>query len=132
MSETLQTLNSGCHCGAIVFTCRVPKEIEVEACNCSICTMSGYLHVIIAEKNFELLSGEDQLATYTFNSGVAEHYFCKICGVKSFYKPRSNPDGISINLRCLDKRAFDKIDIVDFDGQNWEANAAKLAHKSKA
>jgi len=119
-----------CHCKAVVFEVQAKEDAEIEKCNCSICSMSGYLHLIVPKKNFTLLSGESELETYTFNSGVAQHYFCKTCGIKPFYIPRSNPDGIDVNVNCLEK-APAKMRIVNFDGLNWEANAHKLAHKSK-
>ena len=118
-----------CHCKAVVFEVQAREDAEIEKCNCSI-SMSGYLHLIVPKKNFTLLSGESELETYTFNSGVAQHYFCKTCGIKPFYIPRSNPDGIDVNVNCLEK-APAKMRIVNFDGLNWEANAHKLAHKSK-
>lgn len=120
----------GCHCGAVQFEVEAPDSVEVENCNCSICQMTGYLHLIVPLRNFRLLAGEDKLTTYRFNTGVAEHRFCRVCGIKSFYIPRSNPDGVDINLRCLRKRP-PQVRIVDFDGQNWESNAASLAHKSQ-
>ncbi|MFC4698766.1 GFA family protein [Glaciecola siphonariae] len=119
-----------CHCTAVKFEVQLPDEVESERCNCSICAKSGLLHVIIPKRDFTLLSGEDVLSTYTFNTGAAKHTFCKICGIKAFYTPRSNPDGVSVNLNCLDKFP-PKVRIVDFDGQNWEQNAHTLAHKSK-
>lgn len=119
-----------CHCGAVSFEVEAGDEVEVENCNCSICQMTGFLHLIVPKRHFRLLSGEEQLTTYTFNSGVAQHKFCKICGIKSFYIPRSNPDGVDVNIRCL-KTAPEKVNIVDFDGQNWELNAHKVAHKSQ-
>ncbi len=120
----------GCHCGAVRFAVEAPESVEVERCNCSICAKSGFLHLIVPLSRFELLSGEDDLTTYTFNTGVAEHYFCRHCGIKPFYKPRSNPDGMDVNLNCLDEFP-PEVSIVEFDGQNWESNAAALAHKSK-
>ena len=120
----------GCHCGAVRFAVEAPDSVEVERCNCSICTKSGFLHLIVPRSRFELLSGESDLTTYTFNTGVAEHYFCRHCGIKPFYRPRSNPDGMDINLNCLDQTP-PKVTVVEFDGQNWEANAATLAHKSE-
>ena len=120
----------GCHCGAVRFEVEAPESVEVERRNCSICTMSGYLHLIVPRKNFNLLTDASKLSCYTFNSGVAQHYFCTICGIKSYYIPRSNPDGVDVNLNCLDVRPSDVI-IVDFDGRNWEQNAHLLAHKSK-
>ncbi len=120
----------GCHCGAITFEVEAPDTVEVENCNCSICQMSGFLHLIVPIKNFRLLSGQENITTYTFNTGVAKHTFCKTCGVKPFYTPRSNPDGIDINVRCL-KTKPTHINVVDFDGQNWEQHAHTIAHKSK-
>lgn len=120
----------GCHCGAVTFEVEAPAAVEVENCNCSICSMTGFLHLIVPARNFRLLSGEHTLVTYKFNTGVAEHKFCRVCGIKSFYIPRSNPDGVDVNLRCLERRP-ERVTIVDFDGANWEANAAMLAHKSR-
>lgn len=119
-----------CHCGAVKFAVEAPAKIEVENCNCSICQKTGFLHLIVPKNKFELLQGEQALSTYTFNTGVAKHYFCKTCGIKPFYIPRSNPDGVDVNVRCLDKIP-ENMTIVDFDGQNWEQNAHTLAHKSK-
>jgi len=119
-----------CHCGAVQFEVKAPEELEVEDCNCSICAMTGFLHLIVPARQFRLLAGEEYLTTYQFNSGVAQHKFCRICGIKSFYIPRSNPDGVDVNLRCL-KQQPKSLRIVKFDGQNWEANAASLAHKSQ-
>ena len=118
-----------CHCGAIRFEVEAPEDLEVEECNCSICTKSVYLHLIVPKSKFHLLHGEDNITTYTFNTGVAKHLFCRICGVKPFYIPRSNPDGYDINVRCLDTRPR-SISIVQFDGRNWEQNAHTLSHKS--
>ncbi len=120
----------GCHCGAVRFEVVAPEHVELERCNCSICQKSGFLHLIRPLSAFNLLQGEEQLQTYRFNSGVAAHTFCRVCGIKPFYTPRSNPDGIDVNYNCLDRQA-EQVTIVDFDGQNWEANAASLAHKSE-
>ncbi len=119
-----------CHCGRVQFEIDAPNKVEVEDCNCSICSKAGFLHLIIPLSKFKLISGESDLTCYQFNSGIAKHTFCKHCGVKPFYTPRSNPDGIDINFRCLDEKPQD-VTIVKFDGQNWEANAAALAHKSQ-
>lgn len=118
-----------CHCGAVKFEVEAPESVEVENCNCSICAMTGFLHLIVPARNFRLLSGEESLTTYTFNTGVAKHKFCKICGIKPFYIPRSNPDGVDVNLRCLTTQPK-HVKIVDFDGQNWEQNAHTVVHKS--
>ncbi|GIX34661.1 MAG: aldehyde-activating protein [Lysobacteraceae bacterium] len=120
----------GCHCGAVRFEVEIPDAPEVEDCNCSICRMTGYLHLIVPASRFRLLCGKQALTTYRFNTGVAQHTFCRFCGIKPFYVPRSNPDGIDVNLRCLD-RMPDGVRIVPFDGRNWEQHAARLAHKSR-
>lgn len=119
-----------CHCGTVTFEVEAPEQLEVENCNCSICSKSGYLHLILPKSRFRLLTGEEQLTTYRFNTGVAKHTFCNICGVKPFYTPRSNPDGIDVNVRCLDT-PIPSLNIVDFDGQHWEQHAHTLAHKSQ-
>lgn len=131
MSE-LVTHQGGCHCKAVRWEVDLPPAFEVEDCNCSICAMSGNIHVIVPSARFRMLSGEDALQEYTFNTGGAKHRFCKTCGVKSFYVPRSNQDGFAITYRCIDNWMDLNVTINPFDGQNWEANAASLAHKSKA
>ena len=119
-----------CHCGTIKFQVEAPESVEVERCNCSICRKSGYLHLIVPLSQFRLLSGQDNITIYAFNTGVAQHTFCTTCGIKPFYTPRSNPDGIDININCLDTQP-EHITIVDFDGQNWEQYVHTLAHKSQ-
>ena len=93
--------------------------------------MTGYWHLIVPRSKLRIIKGEDNLTLYTFNTGVARHTFCKTCGVKAFYVPRSNPDGYTVNVRCLDKSGFLTINIEPFDGKNWEENASKLRHLSK-
>lgn len=121
----------GCHCGKVRFEVALPDRIEVEDCNCSICLKSQNAHVIVPSSRFRLLSGEAQLTTYTFNSHRAQHKFCSACGIKSFYIPRSNPDGYAVTWRCLDDPdAFVLVEIHPFDGVHWEQNAGALAGKS--
>ena len=88
--------------------------------------MTGFLHLIVTKANFRLLSGEDHLTTYRFNTGTARHLFCKTCGVKSFYIPRSHPDGYSVNVNCLDPASIKSITVTPFDGANWEANISSI------
>lgn len=121
----------GCHCGAVQWEAETDDDIVVDACNCSICSMTGFLHLITPASRFRLLKGADALTTYTFNTGVAKHLFCRHCGIKSFYVPRSNPDGYSLNLNAMDRAQFRSVEIRAFDGQNWEQNAAALASLSK-
>ena len=124
----LVTHHGGCHCGAVALQVEAPSRLLVQECNCSICAMSGYWHLIVPAKRFRLLRGEEMLETYTFNTGIARHRFCKRCGIKSFYVPRSNPDGYSVNARCLDRTTIEALDIEAFDGLHWEKSAASLRH----
>jgi len=125
------THRGGCHCGAVRFEVRAPARLTVQHCNCSMCSKTGYMHLIVPAADFTLLSGAAQLQTYTFNTGTAKHLFCTVCGIKSFYVPRSNPDGYSINLRCLDEGTVEQVTVEDFNGRDWEAHGAGLAHLSK-
>lgn len=128
---TLATHRGGCHCGAVRYEVDAPADLVVQDCNCSICSKTGFLHLIVPASRFRLLSGEAQLLDYLWNSGVARHRFCGVCGIKSFYVPRSNPDGIDVNVRCLDEGTIASITVEPFDGRNWEANAGALAHLSR-
>jgi len=104
-----------CHCKAVTFAVEAPADLEVDYCNCSICSKAGFLHLIFPLSKFTLLSGKESLTTYTFNTGVAKHTYCKVCGMKPFYTPRSNPDGIDINVNCLDSKP-NSVKIIEFDG----------------
>jgi hypothetical protein len=112
----------GCHCGRVRFEVTAPAELTVDDCNCSICRKSGYLHLIVEKGRFRLLQGDEFLTSYRFNTGAAKHLFCKVCGIKSFYVPRSHPDGISVNARCLDPGTVDRMEVRPFDGVNWESS----------
>lgn len=120
------THTGGCHCGAVTFEVQAPAKLEALACNCSICDKVGFLHVFATKEELRILSGKDNLVTYTFNTGVAQHYFCKTCGVKPFYVPRSHPDGWSVNARCINKETVLELIIKDFDGANWEKNVETI------
>lgn len=126
MGQSVVQHKGSCHCGIVQFMVTAPKDINAIRCNCSLCNMTGFLHLIVEKKDFTLLQGEDNLSLYTFNTHVAQHYFCKTCGVKSFYTPRSHPDGYSVNVNCLDPKTLGKITFQNFDGQNWEENIDNL------
>lgn len=111
----------GCHCGKVRFEVVAPVALEVSDCNCSVCNKSGYLHLIVPKSRFRLISGTEYLTTYQFNTGTARHLFCSVCGIKSFYVPRSHPDGISVNARCIDDGTIQALTIVPFNGREWEA-----------
>lgn len=123
----MTTHKGGCHCGRVSFEVDAPAKIPATECNCSICSMTGFLHLFVSRSAFRLLSGEDDLHTYAFGTGIAQHYFCRNCGVKSFYVPRSHPDGYSVNVNCLDRSGIETVEVTPFDGRNWERNIAKLS-----
>ena len=128
--SAVATHRGSCHCGRVRFEVDAPARIDALECNCSICRMTGFLHLIVPATHFRLLQGAGDLTEYTFNTGVAKHRFCRVCGVKAFYVPRSNPDGIDVNVRCLDPQPTDLV-IELFDGRNWEEHGHELAHLSK-
>ncbi len=115
----MRTMEGGCHCGAVRF--RVTGDLDrVASCNCSICSKKGFLHLIVRPENFELLRGKDQLTTYRFGTRTAAHMFCRVCGVQPFYVPRSDPDKIDVNVRCLNGIDLASLPVRAFDGRNWE------------
>jgi len=117
----------GCHCGAVRFRVAAdPAKDTIADCNCSICRKKGFLHLIVPPEQFTLLQGEEVLTTYTFNTHVAKHFFCNICGIHAFYRPRSHPDKIDVNLNCLDEDVRSSFQIEPFDGQNWEQSVHLL------
>lgn len=130
MPMDLVTHRGGCHCGRVRFEVDSPAVIAALDCNCSICAKTGFLHLIVPRARFRLLSGEDDLTAYTFNTGVARHLFCRVCGIKSFYIPRSNPDGVDVNVRCLDADTIERLEISPYDGRDWENAAEAVRHLS--
>ena len=123
---TGSNFHGGCHCGAVRFRGTVATTPDMLDCNCSICARTGFLHLIVPHKDFTLLKGDGDLSSYRFGSGQAEHLFCRHCGVKSFYQPRSHPDGWSVNYHCLDDGHDLRPTIRKFDGRNWEKSRAGL------
>ena len=119
------TYTGGCHCGRVRFDVLAPPKLRVSECNCSVCSKAGYLHLIVPAERFKLLSGGEALTTYSFNTHTAKHLFCSVCGVKSFYVPRSHPDGFSINARCLDAVSVGEMSIDQLNGREWEKQYPK-------
>lgn len=126
VSVNKEFYKGGCHCGAVQFEFTVPKMIKVLRCNCSLCHRIDFLHIIVPHAELKLLSDEAELQPYRFNTGAAEHLFCRICGIKSFYQPRSHPDCWSVNARCVDDLALGTLPIIDFDGRDWSAARQQL------
>ena len=125
------THRGGCHCGAVRFEVVAPAEITVVDCNCSICRKTAYLHLIVEKSRFRLVQGAESLSEYTFNTGVAKHRFCRVCGIKSFYVPRSNPDGIDVNVHCLDPATIESIAVSQFDDAERDAATEAIADLSR-
>jgi hypothetical protein len=119
MGNTATTYTGGCHCGRVRFEAKAPLTV-VDECNCSICTKKAYLHWVIARDAFKMLTPPENLATYSFNTGVAKHHFCGVCGVAPFYIPRSDPDKIDVNARCIDNVDLTSVRVEKYDGRNWE------------
>lgn len=120
----------GCHCGAVRFEFDAPATVDVTDCNCSMCAVTAYEHVFVPAGDLHFLSGEDQLTEYRFNTGQAVHMFCKICGIKPLYRPRSHPDAWSVNLRCVDEGTLSVGKRIAFDGTDWEGNIAALREET--
>jgi len=116
----------GCHCGTVRFEVKAPAEPKVMSCTCSMCAKTGFLHLIADSDTFRITAGEDNLTEYRFNTGTARHLFCKTCGVKAFYVPRSHPDGWSVNATCIDDGSIKELTVTEFDGANWEDNIKNI------
>ncbi len=127
----LITHHGGCHCGRVRFEVDAPARVLVLDCNCSMCRMTAFQHLIVPADRFRLLQGQDGLTEYRFNTGAARHLFCKVCGVKSFYVPRSHPEGYSVNLRCLDAGTIEQVEVQVFDDTQRESSTAAFAHLTR-
>ncbi len=121
------THKGGCHCGKVRFEVDALAEIDATKCNCSICSMTGFLHLFVGQDHFRLLTDKADITTYTFNTHTAKHMFCRHCGVKSFYIPRSHPNGVSVNINCIAPATISSVSSTDFDGRNWEQNISDLS-----
>ncbi|MCY7355555.1 MAG: GFA family protein [Lysobacter sp.] len=128
----LVTHRGGCHCRRVRFEVDAPASLDALDCNCSICRMTGFQHLIVPASRFRLLDGRDELAEYSFNTGAARHYFCRHCGIKSFYVPRSHPDGIDVNVGCLDPDTIASVHVTVFDDPNRDAATAAITHLTRA
>ena len=125
------TAAGGCHCGAVRFHFVAPAQVKLLDCNCSMCSRTGFLHLIVAHEDFVLDSGKGALTSYRFGTGTAEHLFCRHCGIKPFYVPRSNPDGIDVNVRAFDRGSVQRLTVTPFDGEHWEQHADALRDLSR-
>ncbi|MBF96339.1 MAG: hypothetical protein CFH34_01233 [Alphaproteobacteria bacterium MarineAlpha9_Bin4] len=117
-----------CHCNTIRFDFFCDESVVLLECNCSICLPYRYLHLIVENEKFNLKCNANKLISYKFKTKVADHLFCMNCGIKSFYKPASHPNSVSINYYSIIKPPKIK-KILLFDGKNWE-QAVKDLEKS--
>ncbi|XP_062111458.1 uncharacterized protein LOC133822971 [Humulus lupulus] len=134
MEVGLVTHNGGCHCKNVKWRVQAPKRVVAWDCNCSDCSMRGNTHFIVPAQRFELLGDSNQfLTTYTFGTHTAKHTFCKVCGITSFYYPRSNPDGVAVTFKCVDPGTLLHVEVISYDGKNWESSYAQtdIASSSK-
>lgn len=124
---SLQTYHGSCHCGAVRFEVETMID-RVTVCNCSVCTKKGIVHHRVPPERFRLVSGEDMLRLYQFGTRVAKHYFCGVCGIHVFTRPRSAPQLYTINVRVLDD--FDlgsaSVETTHFDGRHFEQAVHQL------
>ena len=127
MASDLVVHRGGCHCGNIRFEVTAPAEITVSECNCSICSKSGYLGLTVRADRFRLVTEPAGVTAYRFNTGRAKHVFCAVCGIKSYYHPRSHADGINVNARCLEPGTVTAMTVRKVDGRNWETVYADAA-----
>jgi hypothetical protein len=105
---------------------KAPASVVVWDCNCSDCAMRRNVHFVVPKSDFELEeSSQEFLTLYTFGTHTAKHYFCKVCGITSFYVPRSNPDGVAVTVHCVDPGTISLAEVKIYDGKNWEASYDK-------
>lgn len=126
----METHKGQCHCGAVAFTFTAPPDVGMTECDCSICGMTGYQHIFIPQDEVGFISGEDHLEVYTFGTQTAQHMFCRTCGIKPLYIPRSHPECYSVNLRCVVSGTLTVGETVVFNGQNWEENIDGLRNET--
>ncbi|MEM9599554.1 MAG: GFA family protein [Pseudomonadota bacterium] len=120
----MPTYQGRCHCGTVRFEFDAPQAVEVTDCNCSLCAMTGYEHVFVEEADLRFIAGRDALSSYRFGTGTADHLFCRHCGIKPLYRPRSHPGAWSVNARCVEGLTIARR--IPFDGQNWEKSIEGL------
>ena len=113
-------LKGSCHCGAVQFEATLAGGLDsARRCTCSLCRMRGAVALSAPLDGFRLTQGEDKLTLYQFNTKVAKHYFCSVCGIYTHHQRRSNPHEYGINAACLEGISpFDFEELVVLDGVN--------------
>ncbi|MFL6849935.1 MAG: GFA family protein [Sphingomicrobium sp.] len=118
------TMSGSCHCGAVRFTVTLTEGFaSARRCTCSICRMRGAVAVTSTPADFRITAGDDNVATYRFNTRTAEHHFCSSCGIYTHHKRRSNPNQLGVNVACLEGVSpFDFHEVLVLDGQRHPAD----------
>jgi hypothetical protein len=118
----IETYQGSCHCRRVTFEVRADLAFVID-CNCSLCHRRGALWHGASDSTLRILTGEDDLTLYRFNTNTAKHYFCRHCGVHPFIRPRLDPSRWAVNVRCLDGVDPSSLEVRPFDGANWEVAA---------
>ena len=92
-----------CHCGTVVLELELPNGIvDPRRCDCSMCRRKGAIVASVSLAGIRVLEGQESLRLYQFNTKVARHYFCGVCGIYTHHQRRSNPDQYGYNIGCLE------------------------------
>lgn len=119
MTDSRILHKGACHCGAVQFKVKLTDELNTaRRCTCSMCSRRGAVAVSAELKDIEFTLGEEQLTCYSFGTGVAQHYFCSVCGIYTHHQRRSNPTQFGINLSCLEGETPFLDEVPVLDGKN--------------
>lgn len=119
--------DAACHCGAVQFRVRLADGLDsARRCTCSYCRMRGAVAVSVRAEDLTILAGEANLTLYKFNTGVAEHWFCRTCGIYTHHRRRSDPRLFGVNLACLvGMSPFDLREVPVMDGVNHPSDTGE-------
>ena len=110
--------NVSCHCGKVKLLIETDLKI-LKQCNCSICKRKNAKMNILPKDAIISISGEENLSTYQFGTNLAKHYFCKKCGIYTHHQRKSDPNGIGVNIGCID----------DIDSFQYDADVLDMKSK---
>ena len=119
MATDQTDFDGACHCGAVTFRVTLPNGLaSARRCSCTFCRMRGAVAVTANLDGLTLLTGADKLTRYSFNTGVAQHYFCSVCGIYTHHQRRSNPNEFGVNAACLvGVSPFDFAEVIVHNGR---------------
>ena len=107
-----------CHCGSVELEVETDLK-NIKQCNCSICKRKNAKMNLISKDSIKVIKGENNLSSYKFNTMIAEHFFCKTCGIYTHHNRRSDPNGVGINIGCIDS----------IDSLEYEAGLVDMKNK---